>query len=205
MTNQKAVVTQTDLSGIYTKISAGKVRDLYQLDEHTLLVVSTDRVSAFDVILNNVSHPTRAAEACLLNCCQGIPYKGCLLNLLSTHWFSVLTKLIPGLRTHFISIELPAGIQNSEHASALRNRSMQVKRFKVLPIESIVRGYITGSAWKEYKKTGTVHGLAMPQGLQESEKLAKPLWTPSTKAEIGDHDENISPEKGELFSLKRKG
>jgi len=120
------------------------------------------------------------------------------LNILSTHWFDVLTKLIPDLQTHFISIDLPEAIQKSEHASSLRNRSMQVKRFRVLPIESIVRGYITGSAWKEYKKTGTVHGLAMPTGLQESEKLAEPLWTPSTKAELGDHDENISPEKGEL-------
>lgn len=91
-------------------------------------------------------------------------------------------------------------MKDSEHASALRNRSMQVKRFKVLPIESIVRGYITGSAWKEYKKTGTVHGLSMPKGLRESEKLEKPLWTPSTKAEIGDHDENISPEKGEFVT-----
>lgn len=99
---------------------------------------------------------------------------------MSVHWFSVLSKLIPGLQTHFLSLDLPAQIADKpELATLLQQRSMQVRKLEVLPIESIVRGYITGSAWSEYKKSGTVHGLTMPSGLKESEKLQKPIWTPS--------------------------
>lgn len=99
---------------------------------------------------------------------------------MSVHWFHVLTKMMPHLKTHFVSLDLPAPIQaSSETASMLRQRSMQVRKLEVLPIESIVRGYITGSAWSEYQKTGTVHGIQMPKGLQESQKLEKPIWTPS--------------------------
>jgi phosphoribosylaminoimidazole-succinocarboxamide synthase len=101
---------------------------------------------------------------------------------------------MPSLKTHFLSADLPSTIP-SEARSQLEKRSMQVRRYQIVPLESIVRGYITGSAWSEYKKHGTVHGMSMPEGLQESQKLEKPIWTPSTKAEQGDHDENISRDK----------
>ncbi|KAI9730432.1 MAG: Bifunctional purine biosynthetic protein ade1 [Cirrosporium novae-zelandiae] len=172
-------ITTTDLSAYFSKIAQGKVRDIYAIDHDILLFVATDRVSAYDVVLKN-----------------GIPNKGALLTLLSRFWFSLLPTLIPSLKTHFLTLDLPSSLQNSDLAPSFHNRSMQVRRYKKLfAIESIVRGYITGSAWSEYKKTGTVHGIAMPTGLQESAKLEKPLWTPSTKAEQGLHDENISPEK----------
>jgi phosphoribosylaminoimidazole-succinocarboxamide synthase len=101
---------------------------------------------------------------------------------------------MPSLKTHFLSSNLPSTIP-SQARSQLDKRSMQVRRYQIVPLESIVRGYITGSAWSEYKKHGTVHGMPMPEGLQESQKLEKPIWTPSTKAEQGEHDENISRDK----------
>ncbi|KIW03305.1 phosphoribosylaminoimidazolesuccinocarboxamide synthase [Verruconis gallopava] len=173
-----ASITTTDLSSLYKPIAKGKVRDLYEVDEATLLFIATDRISAYDVILKN-----------------GIPDKGALLTKLSAHWFDVLTKAIPSLKTHFLTLELPPKLAGSEFAKQYLGRSMQVRKLKVIPLESIVRGYITGSAWTEYKKHGTVHGIAMPAGLVESQKLMTPIWTPSTKAEQGEHDENISPEK----------
>lgn len=107
----------------------------------------------------------------------------------------MLTSKIPGLKTHLLGTAIPSSLALPTSLSAqLQNRSMVVRRLKIFPLESIVRGYITGSAWSEYKKSGTVHGISMPTGLQESEKLERPLWTPSTKAEVGDKDENISPE-----------
>ena len=152
---------------------------MYELDDSSLLFVATDRISAYDVILEN-----------------GVPDKGALLTKLSAHWFKVLTNAIPSLQTHFISLDLPSKLAASELAPQYAGRSMQVRKLKVIPLESIVRGYITGSAWSEYKKKGTVHGIKVPEGLVESQKLEQPLWTPSTKAEQGEHDENISPEKG---------
>lgn len=114
--------------------------------------------------------------------------------MLSAHWFELISKQFPDLKTHLISTSLPSSVPASV-ASQLQKRSMQVKRIPVIPLESIVRGYITGSAWSEYKKHGTVHGMPMPAGLQESQKLEEPIWTPSTKAEQGEHDENISRDK----------
>ena len=141
---------------------------------------------------------------------NGVPQKGALLTLMSVHWFNLFKEKIPDLKTHLLSASVPASVASSlpaEVSDQLRLRTMHVRRLKVLPLESIVRGYITGSAWSEYKKTGTVHGIAMPKGLQESQKLEKPLWTPSTKAEVGDKDENISPEAatkivGEKYAKK---
>lgn len=155
--------------------------------------MATDRISAYDVIMKN-----------------GVPQKGALLTLMTTHWFNLFKEKIPDLKTHLISAEVPESVAKSlpaEVAEQLRLRTMHVRRLKVLPLESIVRGYITGSAWSEYKKSGTVHGIAMPKGLQESQKLETPLWTPSTKAEVGDKDENISPEEatkivGEKYAKK---
>jgi len=120
-----------------------------------------------------------------------VPSKGKLLTLLSTHWFKLLPTLIPELRTHFLTLALPAAIPESEHAN-LQNRSMQVRRLKIFPIEAIVRGYITGSAWKEYQRSGTVHKMPIVAGLKESEAFPQgAIYTPSTKAEAGQNDENI--------------
>ncbi|KAH9223120.1 phosphoribosylaminoimidazole-succinocarboxamide synthase-like protein [Leptodontidium sp. 2 PMI_412] len=168
------VLTSTALTAL-PKIAEGKVRDLFEVDSKTLLFVASDRVSAYDVIMQN-----------------GIPSKGPLLNLLSTHWFHVLSSEIPGLRTHFLTLELPSSIPEADRA-LLKNRSMQVRRLKIFPIEAIVRGYITGSAWKEYQRTGTVHTIPMPAGMKNGEAFPQgAIYTPSTKAEAGQNDENIS-------------
>ena len=127
---------------------------------------------------------------------NGIPDKGAILTRLSAHWFSVLSPRLSHLKHHFISMDLPSAVSDPHDVALLQNRSMVVRKLKVFPIESIVRGYITGSAWSEYKSKGTVNGMEMPQGLLESQKLDTPLWTPSTKAEMGEKDENISPEQG---------
>jgi phosphoribosylaminoimidazole-succinocarboxamide synthase len=111
---------------------------------------------------------------------------------MSIYWFNYLPTKVPGLTTHFISNDLPSAISSQ---TELKDRSMQVRRLRILPIESIVRGYITGSGWSEYTKSGTVNGIKLPTGLIEGQKLPEPLWTPSTKAEVGGKDENISPDK----------
>ena len=153
----------------------GKVRDIYDLGNY-LLLVSSDRISAFDVIMD-----------------QGIPYKGMVLTKISEFWFNFTKDIIPN---HFISADVakfPKECQ--EYAQTLQGRSMLIKKAKVVPIECIVRGYITGSGWKDYQNTGEISGIKLPQGLKESEKFPEPLFTPSTKAEIGEHDENISAEQ----------
>jgi phosphoribosylaminoimidazole-succinocarboxamide synthase len=133
-------------------------------------------LSAFDVIMN-----------------QGIPYKGMVLTKISEFWFNFTKDIIPN---HFITTDVNKyPVQCKEYADVLRNRSMLIKKAKVVPIECIVRGYITGSGWKDYKKTGEISGIKLPNGLSESEKFPEPLFTPSTKAEIGEHDENISAEQ----------
>ncbi|OJD18676.1 phosphoribosylaminoimidazolesuccinocarboxamide synthase [Emergomyces pasteurianus Ep9510] len=171
-------MTTSNLQGILPLVARGKVRDLYEVDPKALLFVATDRISAYDVIMENP-----------------IPNKGTLLTLLTTHWFKVLTTAIPSLRTHFITLDLPKQIPESLQP-ALQNRCMQVRKLKVFPIEAIVRGYITGSAWKEYQTSGTVHGIKMPDGLKESQRFPDgPIYTPSTKAEQGEHDENIHPDQ----------
>jgi len=133
----------------------------------------------------------------------GYSLQGCLTTL-SEFWFTLLTTRIPDLQTHYLSLGVPQSLQEklpSSVAAQLQRSSMVVRRLKVLPIESIVRGYITGSAWSSYQKDGTVGGIELPKGLRESEKLEKPLWTPSTKAAAGEKDENISPKEG-TYSLK---
>jgi phosphoribosylaminoimidazole-succinocarboxamide synthase len=126
---------------------------------------------------------------------KGIPGKGALLTAMSIYWFTYLPSHVPGLHTHFLSSSLPQSLSSLPGASSLKDRSMQVRRLRIIPIESIVRGYITGSGWAEYRKSGTVNGIKLPTGLIEGQKLPEPLWTPSTKAEVGGKDENISPEK----------
>jgi len=150
----------------------GKVRDIYEVDEH-LLLVSTDRLSAFDVIM-----------------AQGIPYKGMVLTKISEYWFEFCKDVIPN---HLITTnvdEYPEVCK--EYSDELVNRSMLVKKAKVIPIECIVRGYISGSGWNDYRNTGEISGIKLSEGLKESAKFPTPLFTPSTKAEIGEHDENIS-------------
>ncbi|HTG82693.1 MAG TPA: phosphoribosylaminoimidazolesuccinocarboxamide synthase [Geobacteraceae bacterium] len=150
----------------------GKVRDIYDLEE-SLLIVTTDRISAFDVIMN-----------------EAIPDKGYVLTQISAFWFRQMEDIIPN---HIISTdvkEFPAACQ--KYADVLEGRSMLVKKAKPLPAECIVRGYLSGSGWKDYKATGAVCGIKLPAGLVESDRLPEPIFTPSTKAELGTHDENIS-------------
>ena len=164
------------MTGIDIKPDAqGKVRDLYDLGDK-LLLVATDRISAFDYILEDE-----------------IPHKGAVLTQLSCFWFELLDGVV---ENHLISsdvADLPEQFQ--PYADYLRGRFMLVKKADMFPAECIVRGYLAGSGLKEYQKQGTVCGIQLPEGLKESDKLPEPIYTPSTKAEIGDHDENISYEK----------
>lgn len=155
------------------KISSGKVREIYEVDEDKLMLVVSDRISAFDVILPSM-----------------VTNKGKVLNKISAFWFDYIKDIIPN---HVISTDLkdfPEEFQTPE----FEGRSMLVRKLKMLPIECIVRGYITGSGWSNYKQTGTVCGIKLPDGLQESQKLPEPIFTPTTKAAEG-HDENISFEE----------
>ncbi len=174
MTESK-VILRSELPGIPV-ISRGKVRDLYQVDDQRLLFVASDRISAFDVIMPN-----------------GIPDKGRILTQMSLFWFEKLGSLVgsESVRNHLISANTsvyPKALQ--PFSEVLNGRSMLVRKLKILPIECIVRGYLAGSGWKEYQKSGTVCGIKLPAGLRESDKLPEPIFTPSTKAESG-HDENI--------------
>lgn len=169
-------LTNIDISSL-EKVASGKVRDLFVVpNSDNLLFVASDRVSAFDVVMEN-----------------GIPNKGAILTLASAHWFKVLSDKIPGLRTHFISLDIPDAVPAAE-AAKYKNRSMLVRKLQVVKIEAIVRGYLTGSAYKEYQSKGTVHGLPMPEGMQLSQKFPTAIYTPSTKADAGEHDENIHPD-----------
>jgi phosphoribosylaminoimidazole-succinocarboxamide synthase len=150
----------------------GKVRDLYEVDADHLLIVQTDRLSAFDVIL-----PTP------------IPGKGEVLTAVSNFWFQKLGHVIPN---HLSGIDPESVVKTEAEREQVRGRAFVTKKLKPLPIEAIVRGYLVGSGWKDYKKTGAVCGIQLPAGLQEAQKLPEPLFTPSTKAAVGEHDENIS-------------
>jgi phosphoribosylaminoimidazole-succinocarboxamide synthase len=154
------------------RIHQGKVRDIYDIDANTMLLVSTDRLSAFDVIL-----PT------------GIANKGAMLTQMANFWFEKLQNVVPN---HLTGIDPASVVTDSAEKAQLANRSVVVKKLKALPIEAIVRGYLVGSGWKEYKAKGTVCEIPLPAGLQEASKLPQPLFTPSSKAAVGEHDENIS-------------
>src|SRR3954470_12745278 len=156
-------------------VRRGKVRDVYQLGGDRLLIVASDRISAFDVVM-----PT------------GIPDKGSILTGLSNFWFDFFGKEFPECRNHLIETDaakFPAELQ--PYRSQLAGRGVICKKTKVMPIECIVRGYITGSGWKDYLKTGIVSGIKLPPGLKQCQQLPEPIFTPSTKAEVG-HDEAIS-------------
>ena len=153
-------------------IHQGKVRDIYAINDDTMLLVSTDRLSAFDVIL-----PT------------GIANKGAMLTQMANFWFDKLAHIVPNHLTH---ISPESVVTNDADKTQLGARAVVVKKLKALPIEAIVRGYLVGSGWKEYKQKGSVCGITLPAGLQEASKLPTPIFTPSSKAAVGEHDENIS-------------
>jgi len=158
------------------KLYSGKVRDLYEIDDTRMLMVATDRLSAFDVIL-----------------AEPIPEKGKILTAISNFWFDKLHSLVPN---HFTGDKVE-DVVSAEELPLVEGRAVVAKRLKPVAVEAIVRGYIVGSGWKEYQKSGTVCGIPLPAGLKEAAKLPKPIFTPSTKAAVGDHDENISFEQCE--------
>ena len=157
----------------YTPFKEGKVREVYDIDD-SLIITATDRISAFDHILKNM-----------------VTDKGKILTQMSEFWFDFTKDVVPN---HMLSIDvkdMPEFFRNEN----FEGRSMMCKKLRMLPIECIVRGYMTGSGWESYQKSGVVCGIKLPEGLKESEKLPQPIYTPSTKADLGDHDENISYEK----------
>ena len=170
------MTTPTALS--LKKIYSGKVRDLYEIDDKRMLMVATDRLSAFDVIL-----------------AEPIPEKGKILTAISNFWFDKLAGIVPN---HFTGDRVEDVVPAAE-LPLVEGRAVVAKRLKPVAVEAIVRGYIVGSGWKEYQKSGTVCGIALPAGLKEAAKLPQPIFTPSTKAAVGDHDENISFEQCEAI------
>lgn len=166
-----APLLASELPGV-RRYSRGKVRDIYDLGEDRLLIVATDRISAFDVVLPN-----------------GIPHKGAVLTRLSAHWFERTAHLVPNHMLSSSPRALPEPVR--QYARQLAGRSMLVRRVERIDVECVVRGYLAGSAWAEYRRDGTVAGEKLPAGLVESERLGEPLFTPATKAGSG-HDENIS-------------
>ncbi|GAB6035481.1 phosphoribosylaminoimidazolesuccinocarboxamide synthase [Fundidesulfovibrio butyratiphilus] len=169
------VVSTTNLTE-YPLVSRGKVRDIYQVADDALLIVTTDRISAFDVIMGDP-----------------IPYKGVILNKITVFWMNKFASLV---KNHLLAVDpadFPAPLK--AHADLLEGRAVLVRKAKPLPIECIVRGYITGSGWKDYKATGMVSGHKLPAALRESDMLENPLFTPSTKADLGQHDENITTDQ----------
>ena len=178
--NEK-IILQTNFPNL-NLIKQGKVRDIYDVGEY-FLIVSTDRLSAFDVIMD-----------------QGIPYKGKVLTKISEFWFDFNKDVI---ENHLISTnvnDFPS--ECLEYKNDLEGRTMLVKKAEVVPLECIVRGYISGSGWLDYQATGEISGIKLPEGLVESDKFSEPIFTPSTKAEIGEHDENISSKDAEKIVPK---
>jgi phosphoribosylaminoimidazole-succinocarboxamide synthase len=165
---------ETDLPHLQL-LSRGKVRDIYDVDADHLLIVTSDRLSAFDVVLP-----------------QPIPGKGEVLTRVANFWFGRTGNIIPN---HISDKPLAEVVPDAAQRAALGDRAMIVRKLKPLPVEAIVRGYLIGSGWKDYQNTGAVCGITLPEGLQQADKLPEAIYTPSTKAEVGDHDENISFEE----------
>ena len=164
------VLFESDLKSL-PLVHRGKVRDVYGVGEEHLLIVTTDRLSAFDVVLPDP-----------------IPGKGAVLTAVSNFWFQRTADLVPN---HVADLSLEQVLPDAEERAQVAGRATVVKRLKALPVEAIVRGYLIGSGWKDYQATGAVCGIALPAGLAQAERLPEPLFTPSTKAAVGDHDENI--------------
>ena len=155
-------------------LARGKVRDNYAVGDDRILMVASDRISAFDVVMG-----------------EPIPGKGALLTQMALFWFKKLTHIVP----NHLTGEAPESVVAPDEVAQVRNRSMLVRRLKPLPVEAVVRGYLAGSGWKEYQRNGQVCGVVLPPGLQNASRLPEPIFTPATKAERGDHDENISFDK----------
>jgi phosphoribosylaminoimidazole-succinocarboxamide synthase len=167
------VVYSTNIASL-PLLHKGKVRDNYAVGENRMLIVATDRLSAFDVILN-----------------EPIPEKGAVLTQMAAFWFHKLGHIVAN---HLTGIE-PESVVTAQEASQVRGRAMVVKKLRPLPIEAVVRGYIIGSGWKDYQATGAVCGIELPKGLKLAQRLEQPIFTPATKAAVGEHDENISFEE----------
>ncbi|HSC79850.1 MAG TPA: phosphoribosylaminoimidazolesuccinocarboxamide synthase [Chitinolyticbacter sp.] len=163
-------LTTTNLTSL-KKIYSGKVRDLYQIDDTRMLMIATDRLSAFDVIL-----------------AEPIPDKGKILTAISNFWFDKFKDLVP---SHFTG-DQPEDVVSAADRAQVEGRAVVCKRLKPVPVEAVVRGYLAGGGWKDYKASGKVSGVVLPAGLREADKLPEPIFTPSTKAAVGDHDEPIS-------------
>ncbi len=169
-----AALYESSVTGL-TRLNQGKVRDIYEVDDKHLLIVTTDRLSAFDVILPDP-----------------IPGKGVVLTQTANFWFNRTTDIVDN---HLTDKTVADVVPEASEVEALEDRSIVVKRLAPLPIEAVVRGYLIGSGWKDYQQTGTVCGIDLPDGLEMAAQLPEPIYTPATKAEVGDHDENISFEK----------
>ena len=167
-------LTQSSIKSL-PLLHQGKVRDIYDVDANNMLLIATDRLSAFDVIL-----PTPIKD------------KGAILTEIANFWFAKLGHIVPN---HLTGIPPDSVVSDFTERAQLGKRALVVKKLKPLPIEAIVRGYLVGSGWKEYKTSGTVCGISLPSGLQEASKLPTPIFTPSSKADVGEHDENITMEK----------
>jgi phosphoribosylaminoimidazole-succinocarboxamide synthase len=157
------------------RIHQGKVRDIYAVDEQHMLIVTTDRLSAFDVVMPDP-----------------IPGKGRVLTQISNFWFARTRHIVPN---HLADYPLARAVPDAAERAPLEERSVVVRRMKALPIEAVVRGYLIGSGWKDYQQTGAVCGIALPAGLRQADRLPEPIFTPATKAEMGSHDENIPYER----------
>ncbi|MFV8834596.1 phosphoribosylaminoimidazolesuccinocarboxamide synthase [Aquisalimonas sp.] len=153
-------------------IQQGKVRDIYAVDDDHMLIVTTDRLSAFDVVLPDP-----------------VPGKGLVLTSVSNFWFRRLQGIIPN---HLAAMPLAEAVPDSDDRAQVQGRAVVVRRLRPLPVEAIVRGYISGSGWKDYQASGEVCGIRLPEGLQQAQQLPEPIYTPSTKAAVGDHDENVA-------------
>ena len=154
----------------------GKVRDIYEIDDKHLLIVTTDRLSAFDVVMR-----------------EPIPFKGLVLTQMADFWFNKLSFVV----ANHLSGTIPESVVAENEVIQVKNRAIVARKLKALPIEAIIRGYLSGSSWKDYQKTQSVCGIKLPQGLKESAKLSEPIFTPSSKEAVGRHDENISYEECE--------
>ncbi len=172
--NAPAVLYESSLSHL-TLRARGKVRDIYDVDADTMLIVTTDRLSAFDVILPDA-----------------IPGKGKVLTAVSNFWFEMMRDVIPN---HLLDIPLAQIVPDPVELAQIEGRAIVVRKLQPLPVEAIVRGYLIGSGWKDYQKTGAVCGIVLPEGLRQAEQLPSPIFTPSTKAEVTAHDENINFEQ----------
>ncbi len=173
-TRMKEVIYETNLKSL-PLLNRGKVRDVYGVGEDHLLIVTTDRLSAFDVILPDP-----------------IPGKGAVLTAVSNFWFEQTADLVPN---HLAAIPLGEAVPDAAERAEIEGRAIVVRKLKALPVEAIVRGYLIGSGWKDYQKTGAVCGIALPAGLRMADKLPEAIYTPSTKAAVGGHDENIDFEQ----------